>query len=154
MSPWIWIGGLVGSAYVWKKKPEWIPAPLRPKSAAKRIAALGRVTATSVPTPSHTAGLDPDMPMAEIAAANGLLATSTDSAACYQMASDYSEKGYKKTAEALIHKADALVSAKSHGADDDALYSQMIASSGGGSTATSVAAQNVPGIGRMGPNFG
>lgn len=144
MSAVPWILAAIGAGYVYKKKPEWLPSAIRPKSASRKIAALGAVSATSRPTPAPTAGLDPNMTSAEVAAANGLLAGSADAGAMYAMASDYSGRGYVKTAEALIQKADAVSAAKTHGADDEALYAQMMAATGS-STATQAAASSVPG---------
>ena len=132
MTPLAWIGLAAAGAWVYKKKPEWIPAPIRPKHGDKKVAALANVQAASRPTPSPTAGLDPNMSSAEVHAANALLASGTDSAAMYSMASDYSSKGYVKTSEALIQKADAIETAKKHGADDQALQDQMMAAANAG----------------------
>ncbi len=150
MNPLVIIGAVAGAAWVYKKKPEILPKFLQPKDHAKKVAALGAVTATSAPTPSHMAGLDPNMSSTEVASANGLLQNSSDPAALYAMASDYSERGYNATARALISKADALSAAKKHGASDDEVFNQMMAASGGGSTATSAAANATPGIGGLG----
>lgn len=150
MSPLVWIGGALGAAYVYKKKPQYLPHFLQPKDHAKKVAALGHVTATSNPTPAATAGLDPHMSTQEIAAANGLLQNSADPAALYQMASDYSEKGYVATAKALIAKADAVSAAQKHGASDEEIFQQMMAATG----ATNAAATAVPGVGAPGMNFG
>ena len=143
MSPLAWIGLAVGGAYVYKKKPEWIPAPIRPKHGDKKVAALANVQATSKPTPSPTAGLDQDMHSTEVHAANALLATGTDSASMYAMASDYSERGYVQTAEALIGKADAIEAAKKHGADDQALHDQMMAAANAGEAGGSLAPKSL-----------
>jgi hypothetical protein len=146
---WIpWAIGLAGAGYVYKKKPEWLPKALRPAAADKRIAALHAVKHTSSPTPSATAGMDPNMATAEVAAANGLLSGGTDSAAMYAMASDYSEKGYTRTAEALIAKADAISAAQKHGADDASLLAQMNAA-----TTAGEAASATPGVSTPGSNF-
>jgi len=142
---WIpWVLGLAGAGYVYKKKPEWLPKAIRPAAADKRIAALSAVKATSVPTPASTAGMDPNMATAEVAAANGLLSGGTDASAMYQMASDYSEKGYVRTSEALIAKADAITAAQKHGADDAALLAQMNAATTAGE-AGSAMGPHVPG---------
>lgn len=146
MSPLAWIGLAAAGAYVYKKKPEWIPAPLRPKHGDKKVAALTKVAIASQPTPSPTAGLDPNMTTAEVHAANGLLAGSTDASAMYAMASDYSARGYVRTSEALIQKADAVEAAKKHGADEGALYDQMMAASTAGQAGSSVPGVGVPGI--------
>lgn len=146
---WIpWAIGLAGAGYVYKKKPEWLPKALRPASADKKIAALHAVKASSTPTPSATAGMDANMATAEVAAANGLLSGGTDASAMYAMASDYSEKGYVKTSEALIAKADAITAAQKHGADDASLLAQMNAATTAGEAG---AAQ---GTGALGMNFG
>lgn len=133
-----WILGLgAGSVWVWKKHPDWLPKPLRP--SARKNLALAAVTRTSNPTPSATAGLDPGMSSAEVAAANGLLQQSSDPDALYAMASDYSARDFVKTSEALIAKADALKLAQQHGASDDEIYAQMMAATG----ATNAAATDV-----------
>lgn len=136
MGPLAWIGLAAAGTYVYKKKPQWIPAALRPKSAQKNVA-LGRVTETTKSTPHPSAGMDPDMTSGQVAAANGMLTTGTDPAPLYQMASDYSALGFIKTSEALIAKADALAEARKHGAEDDELVAQMnaavTASQAGGS---------------------
>lgn len=154
MSPAAWFA-LIAGAYIYKKKPEWIPAPIRPKHGDKKVAALANVQATSRPTPAPTAGLDPNMSSAEVASANGLLGGGTDSAAMYAMASSYSEKGYVNTAEALIKKADAIETAKKHGADDDALQAQMNAAATAGEAGSGVAPSAPSGIGAaIGKLFG
>lgn len=152
MSPLLWLGAALGGAYVYKKKPQYLPAFLQPKGHAAKVAALGKVTATSNPTPSATAGLDPNMASAEVAAANGLLQNSVDPAALYAMASSYSEKGYNATARALIAKADALSKAKAHGADDDELFAQMMAATG--ATNDAATAVSTPYNPAGGPKFG
>lgn len=133
MTPLVWLGLLGASAYVYKKKPQWIPAPLRPKSAKKDVA-LHQVVATSQPTPSIALtpdgppvlhGLDEGMTSSQVAAANGLLASAITPEPVYAMASDYSGLGFLKTSEALIAKADALAEAKKHGAEDHELQQQM-----------------------------
>ena len=145
---WIpWIAGALGVGYVYKKKPEWLPKALRPAAADKRIAALKAVKATSSPTPAATAGMDPNMATAEVAAANGLLSGGTDASAMYAMASDYSEKGYVRTSEALIAKADAITAAQKHGADDAALLAQMNAATTAGEAGASVPGANQPSSG-------
>lgn len=146
---WVpWVLGLAGAGYVYKKKPEWLPKALRPAAADKRIAALKAVKYTSAPTPSATAGLDPNMATAEVAAANGLLSAGTDAAAMYAMASDYSERGYVRTSEALIAKADAVSAAQKHGADDASLLAQMNAA-----TTAGEAGASTPGVGTPGSGF-
>lgn len=145
---WIpWIAGALGVGYVYKKKPEWLPKAIRPASADKKIAALHAVKYTSAPTPAATAGMDPNMATAEVAAANGLLSGGTDASAMYAMASDYSEKNYHATSEALIAKADAITAAQKHGADDAALLAQMQAATTAGEAGSSVPGANTPGQG-------
>lgn len=139
MNPLVIIGAVAASAYVYKKKPEILPKFLQPKGHANKVAALGAVTATSVPTPSAMAGLDANMSSAEVASANGLLQNGTDPSALYSMASDYSGKGYNATAKALIAKADALSAAKGHGASDDEVFNQMMAAGRGADAATATA---------------
>ncbi|MHB2027567.1 MAG: hypothetical protein ACYCPT_01965 [Acidimicrobiales bacterium] len=131
------IAGL-GSGVWWMRKyePSKLPKFLQPAPSVMKAAAVQRVVATSVPTPVASAGLDPGMTSAQVQAANVLLAAGTDSAAMYQMASDYSALGYVNTAKALIAKADAITAAKSEGASDQEILSQMMAvcsTSAGGS---------------------
>jgi hypothetical protein len=145
MNPLVIIGAVAGAAYVYKKKPEILPKFLQPKDHAKKVAALGAVTATSAPTPSALHGLDANMTSAEVASANGLLSNGTDPSALYAMASDYSERGHVETAKALIAKADAISAAKKHGADDDEVFKQMMAA-----TTAGEAGSAVPGIGTPG----
>lgn len=128
MTPVAWIALLGAGAYVYKKKPQWIPAAIRPKSLQKDVA-LAKVAATTKSTPHAGAGMDPGMTSAQVAAANGMLTSATDPSPVYAMASDYSGLGFVKTSEALIAKAEALAEARKHGAEDDELLAQMRAAS-------------------------
>ena len=103
------------AVYEKKKNPNWNPLA---SITGQKSAALSKVAQTSTPTPASTAGLDPNMTSAQVAAANSLLAAGSDSAAMYSLASDYSNAGFVNTAKALIAKADAVSQAKTAGAAD------------------------------------
>jgi hypothetical protein len=125
----------LGGFYVYKKRPDLLPKALQPKAKA---VALDKVVQTSAAaTPHATAGMDPGMTTADVAAANQLLASSKDASAMNAMASSLSEAGHNNTAKALIAKADSLGAAKASGASDDDIYKAMMAAGNANQTVAS-----------------
>ena len=111
--------------YEKRKNPAWSPFGFLLSTPADRHLALEQVKITSVPTPSSTVALDPNMSSDQVKQVNQSLTTETDASKIAAHAKALSDLGHDASAKALAAKAVAVNEAKAHGASDSDLHKKQ-----------------------------
>jgi peptidoglycan hydrolase-like protein with peptidoglycan-binding domain len=117
-----------GGYYVYKKNqnPAWTPFASVFASPHDKVLALEKVKVTSVPTPSPTVALDPNMTSDQVRQVNTTLMTETDPLKIASHAEALHSFGHTSSGNALAAKANAVGEAKALGASDVEIHEKQV----------------------------
>jgi hypothetical protein len=123
---WIVLGGATYALYQRSKNPSWNPLTALCATAADKHLALEKVKVASVPTPSTSVALDPNMSTDQVKQVNQTLTNETEPNKIVAHAQALQQLGHDNSARALHAKAEAVGEAKTAGASDDEVHKKQI----------------------------